>query len=105
MPSALQKAWNTGIINEKYILSNQHSCNTTPPRQSTSIIDFNTTTCISTVYTLKINTELPPNEKLSILVLKNPINYPGCKLVIHDLVSMPKKPKLWTRITEKDNKN
>jgi hypothetical protein len=37
---------------------------------------------------------LPSDEKFTMLILKNPINHPGSKLIIHDLMPMPKKPIL-----------
>jgi hypothetical protein len=37
------------------------------------------------------------------LILKNPINHPGSKLIIHDLMPMPKKPILLdTEINSKE---
>lgn len=37
---------------------------------------------------------IPSDEKFSMLILKNPINHPWGKLVVHDLMPMPKKPML-----------
>lgn len=38
------------------------------------------------------NLQLPFNEKLFMRILENPIDHPSRKLIIHDLMSMPKKP-------------
>lgn len=38
------------------------------------------------------NLQLPLNEKLFMRILENPIDHPSRKLIIHDLMSMPKKP-------------
>lgn len=45
-------------------------------------------------YEYRIAHPLPANEKFSMLIMENPINHPRSKLIVHDLMPMPKKPTL-----------